>query len=146
MVEATHENWTPQKFYHLDSLLNGKMAAEFRKKLCVRGYNTYNNIIWETSVGKMLVCMREPRNAHDRYAVVGNNYSWWQIFHVFNFVVEGTHKNFNTTKISAYTVLETHLVVVNDIVDVFLLLLFCLSTPLPGYRVILFLGTVDCKR
>ena len=32
MVEATHENWPPQKFCYLDSLLSGKMAAEFRKK------------------------------------------------------------------------------------------------------------------
>ena len=45
-----------------------KMAAEFRKKLCVRGYHVYDEI-WEAAVGEMLVCVREPRNAHDRYAV-----------------------------------------------------------------------------
>ena len=72
MVEATHENWPPRKFRHLGSLLNGKMAAEFRKKLCMRRYHVYNDI-WETAVGEMLVCMREPRNAHDRYTVMGSN-------------------------------------------------------------------------
>ena len=40
------------------------MAA---KKLCVRGYHV-NNDIWE-AVGEMLLCVREPRNAHDKYAV-----------------------------------------------------------------------------
>ena len=52
------------KFGHFDSLLDGKMAAEFRKKLYVHGYHVYNDI-WEVAVGEMLVCMREPRNAHD---------------------------------------------------------------------------------
>ena len=69
VVEATHENLLPRKFCHLDSLLNGKMAAEFRKKLCMHGHHV-NNDIWEAGVGEMLVCMRELRNAHDRYAVV----------------------------------------------------------------------------
>ena len=54
MVEATHENWQPQKFCHLDSL----------QKLCVCGYHVYNDI-WEAAVGETLVCVREPRNAHD---------------------------------------------------------------------------------
>ena len=104
VVEATDENWPPRKFCHLDSLLDGKMAAEFRKKLCVHGYHVYNDI-WETAVGEMSVCMREPRNAHGRYAMTGGNYSWWQTFCGFNFRgVEGTHENFNTMKISAYTV------------------------------------------
>ena len=74
MAEATHENWVPQKICHLDSLLDGKMAAEFRKKLCKRGYHVYMyNDIWEAAVGEMLVCVREPRNAHDRYTVAGSN-------------------------------------------------------------------------
>ena len=80
------------------------MAAEFRKKLCMRGYHVYSNI-WEAAVGKTLVCVREPRNAHDRYM------QWWSkknvylatkwpkfrganIFVGLIFVVEGTHKNF----------------------------------------------------
>ena len=85
------------------SLLDGKMAAESRKKLCVRGYHVCNDI-WEAVVGETLVCIREPRNALDSYAAVGGNYSWWQNFCGFNFMVEGTHECFNTTKICAYTV------------------------------------------
>ena len=103
MVEATHENWLPQKFCHLDSLLDGKMAAEFRKKLCMCGHHVYNDI-WEAAVGEMPVCIREPRSTHDRYAVAGGNYLWWQNFMGLIFMVEGTHKNFHTMKISAYTV------------------------------------------
>ena len=38
------------------------------KKLCVCGYYVYNDIK-EAAVGEMLVYMREPRNAHNRYAV-----------------------------------------------------------------------------
>ena len=83
MVEATHENWPPLSFCHFDSLLDGKMAAEFRKKLCGHGYHVYD--IWEAAVGETLICIREPRNAHDRYAVVGGNYLWWQNFRGFNF-------------------------------------------------------------
>ena len=67
MIEATHENWPSRKFCHLDSLLNGKMAAEFRKKLCVRGYHVYNDI-WETAIGETPVCVR---NAIDSYAAAG---------------------------------------------------------------------------
>ena len=100
MVEATHENWLPRKFCHLDSLLDGKMAAEFRKKLCMRGYHVYNDI-WEAAVGEMLVCVREPRNAHDSYVVIIRG---GKIFAGLIFVVGGTHENFNTTEISAYTV------------------------------------------
>ena len=37
------------------------------KKLCVCGYHIYNDI-WEAAVGEMLVCLREPKNTHDRYA------------------------------------------------------------------------------
>ena len=44
MVEATHENWPLQKFCHLYSLLDGKMAAEFRKKLCIPGYLVYDDM------------------------------------------------------------------------------------------------------
>ena len=79
------------------------MAAEFRKKLCVCGYHVFNDI-WEAAVGEMLFCMREPRNAHDRYTVVGGNHSWWQIFVGLIFMVEETHVNLNTTKISVYMV------------------------------------------
>ena len=93
VVEATHEN-SPRKFCHL---LDGKMAAEFRKKLCVRGYHVYNDIR-EAAVRETLVCVREPRNAHDRYAAAGGNYGG-KIFVGLIFVIEGTHENFNTTKI-----------------------------------------------
>ena len=72
------------------------MAAEFRKKLCVR----------------------EPRNAHDRYAVavekdgtvIGHlpKFRGGKSFVGLIFVVEGTHENFNTMKISVYTVSVTH--------------------------------------
>ena len=68
------------------------MAAEFRKKLCMCGYHAYN--IWEAAVGEMLVCVREPRNTHDRYAVVGGNYSWWQNFRGFNFHGWGDPRKF----------------------------------------------------
>ena len=44
------------------------MAAEYRKGLCVRGYHVYNDV-WEAAAGETLVCVREPRNAYDRYAV-----------------------------------------------------------------------------
>ena len=44
------------------------MAAEYGKELCEREYHVYNNV-WEAVAGETLVCVREPRNAHDRYAV-----------------------------------------------------------------------------
>ena len=46
------------------------MAAEYecRKKLCVRGYHVYKDIL-EAAVGETLSCVRESRNACDRYAV-----------------------------------------------------------------------------
>ena len=34
----------------------------------MRGYHVYNNV-WEAAAGETLLCVREPRNAHDRYAV-----------------------------------------------------------------------------
>ena len=37
-------------------------------KLCVRGYHIYQDIR-EAAVGETLVCLREPQNSHDRYAV-----------------------------------------------------------------------------
>ena len=43
------------------------MVAEY-VKLCVSGYHIYQDI-WEAAVGKTLVCLREPWNSHDRYAV-----------------------------------------------------------------------------
>ena len=95
MVEATHENWPPQNFCHLDSLLNGNMAAELRKKLCVHGYHIYNDI-WETAVGEMLVWVKKRRNTHDRYAAAG--ICGGKILVGLIFMVEGTHKNFNTVK------------------------------------------------
>ena len=102
MVEATHKNWLPQKFCHLDSLLDGKMAAEFRKKLCVHGYHVYSDI-WEAAVGETVGCIIELGNTHDRYAAAGGIHGG-KIFMGLIFMVEETHKNFNTTKISAYTV------------------------------------------
>ena len=71
------------------------MAAEFRKKLCVRGYHVYD--IWEAAVWEALVCIREPRNTHDtcdRYAAEGGNYSWWQNFSGFNFCDWGDPRKF----------------------------------------------------
>ena len=78
-----HENFATLS----DSLHDGKMAE--KKWLCVRGYqrgyqrgyHAYNDI-WEGAVGETLFCVREPRNAHDRYAVTD---SLWQNFRGFNF-------------------------------------------------------------
>ena len=76
----------------------------------MRGYHVYNDI-WEAAVGETLVCIREPRNTHDRYAVtvekdgmVIGHFRGGKIFMGLTFVVEGTRKNFNTSKISAHTV------------------------------------------
>jgi hypothetical protein len=44
------------------------MATEYEKEFCVRGYHVYNDV-WEAAAGETLVCVRELRNAHDRYAV-----------------------------------------------------------------------------
>ena len=74
-------------------------------------YHVYNDK-WEAAVGETLVCLRELRNAHDRYAVAKRRYRMLnaliirggKIFVGLIFVVEGTHENFNTTKISAYTI------------------------------------------
>ena len=74
-LKATHENLPPRNFCHLDILLDGKMPAEFRKKAtlyaCVDTMFTTTYSGWEAAVGEMLVCVREPRNAHDRYEVAG---------------------------------------------------------------------------
>ena len=50
MVEATHKNWPPRNFCHLDSLLDGKMATEFLKKsyACM-------DITFTTTYGKLLL-------------------------------------------------------------------------------------------
>ena len=79
MVEATHENWLPRKFCYLDSLLDGRWLLS-KKKLCMHGYHVYDIIIilWEATVGELLVCVRDLRNTYDGYTVVGGNYSWWQ--------------------------------------------------------------------
>ena len=42
--------------------------AECEKDLFVRGYHAYHGI-WKAVVGETLVCMREPQNVHDRYAI-----------------------------------------------------------------------------
>ena len=100
MVEVTHEIGRHEKFATLTvcSMDRWVLDTTFR----------YHHKCWEAAVGETLVCVREPRNAHDtcdRYAAAGGNYSWWQSFCGFNFCgVEGTHENFSTTKISAYTV------------------------------------------
>ena len=61
----------------------------------MHGCHVYNKIS-ETAVGEMLVCMREPRNAHDKYAVEvekdGTVIGHLPKFRGFNFVVEGTQK------------------------------------------------------
>ena len=102
MVEATHKNWPPRKFCHLDSLLDGKMAAEFGKKLCMRGYHVNNDIIWEAAVGETLVSREMLMTGKQWQAVIIHG---GKIFVGLIFMVKGTHENFNTTKISAYTVL-----------------------------------------
>ena len=124
MIEATYENLPPQTFCHLDSLLDGKMTAEIRKKaihvhVCVCGYHVYNDI-WEAAVGEVLVCVREPRNAYDKYAVavekdgttIGHlpKFCDGKKFGGLIFVVEGTHEN--TTKISAYMYLGSWTIVI----------------------------------
>ena len=64
-----------------------------KKKLCVHGYHVYDDR-WEAAVGETLVCIRESRNAHDRYAVAGGNYSWWENFRGFNFHGWGDPRKF----------------------------------------------------
>ena len=44
------------------------MEFEYERACCVRGYHVYQEI-WETAVGEVLACEREPRNTQDRYAV-----------------------------------------------------------------------------
>ena len=39
------------------------MAVEYVKKLCMRRYHVYENLL-ETGAGEMLVCSREPPNSH----------------------------------------------------------------------------------
>ena len=42
-----------------------RLSAE---RNCVRGYYMYKNT-WEAAVGETLSCMRESRNARNRYAI-----------------------------------------------------------------------------
>ena len=51
MVEATHKNLLPQKFCHIDTLCDRKMAAEFRKKLQYAHVDT----TFTTTYGKLLL-------------------------------------------------------------------------------------------
>ncbi len=41
---------------------------EYRRESCIRGYHKYKET-WETSIGDELMCIREPSNDLDRYAV-----------------------------------------------------------------------------
>ena len=41
---------------------------EFEITCCIRGYHVYKEI-WEAAVGEELVCVREPHNSHNHYAV-----------------------------------------------------------------------------
>ena len=41
---------------------------EFSRLSSIRGYHVYKDI-WDTAIGEMLACEREPRNAEDHYAV-----------------------------------------------------------------------------
>ena len=77
----------------------------------MHGYHVYSNI-WEAAVVETPVCIRDPRNAHDSYAAAGSNYSWWQIFVGLIFMVEGIHENFNTTKVSVYTISFTYAIII----------------------------------
>ena len=43
-------------------------ALKFVRVCCIRGYHVYRDVL-EAAVGEELACEREPRNAHDRYAV-----------------------------------------------------------------------------
>ena len=42
--------------------------AKGGKDLCILGYHAYHGI-WKAVVGETLVCMREPQNVHDKYAI-----------------------------------------------------------------------------
>ena len=79
------------------------LLSSEKSYVCV---DTTFTITWEAAVGETLVCVIEPRNAHDRYAVaVEKDGIECKFFVGLIYVVEGTHENFNTTKISAYKVL-----------------------------------------
>lgn len=41
---------------------------ELRRESCIRGHHIYKEI-WDPTVGEVVQCKREPRNAADRYSV-----------------------------------------------------------------------------
>ena len=42
--------------------------VEYEKTLCVRGYHAYKQI-WNATMGEKLVCVIDPNNSLDSYAV-----------------------------------------------------------------------------
>ena len=55
----------------MQAMLNRQieMACSSEKEVtCVRGYHVYKDI-WAVAIGEELVCVREPTNMADRYAV-----------------------------------------------------------------------------
>ena len=95
MVEATHKNLppSPKNFRHLDSLLDGEMAAEFRKKAMHAWIprlqrHTYGKLLlekrwfaWE-SWGMLLTGIQRWSKKTVRSSTTC---SQWQNFHGFNF-------------------------------------------------------------
>ena len=45
-------------------LLAEEMAGEKEIACCIRGYHVYKDI-WAAAIGEVLVCSREPINAHE---------------------------------------------------------------------------------
>ena len=45
-----------------------RWLLSLERNLCMRGCHVYNDI-WEAAVGETMVCVRESKNAHDRYTV-----------------------------------------------------------------------------
>ena len=63
-----HENLTlVTKFIIIKKNVTRKMD-ECEWALCVRDYHVFHEI-WETAIGEVLACEKQPRNAKDGYAV-----------------------------------------------------------------------------
>ena len=60
-------SWKPNWSQHLQGRVEWAREDCFRLA-CIRGYHVYKEV-WEAAAGEMLICEREPRNVHDRYAV-----------------------------------------------------------------------------
>ena len=72
MVQATHENLTPWKFWHREHLspwhLDQGRKIYYGKNLCVHAYHVYQDIIWEAAVE---ACLFRGAAAHS-----------WQVYTV----------------------------------------------------------------